>query len=200
MSSCQLWSPHKVREIAAATSIHTQDWHWSFPWLLGLTQTLELVLSTKTTREMYNHIHLENSGREGAKPNTSKWGGHPEQGINSQGWGGFAKENQLTASPKELKQSRQRVSVIQHPDYSSAFQDQSDTTECSTETFKRRLDMVLQEIPDEPPIPHGPTYRVAGSNSIIEHWLDPIPLRLSESGKGGSPDWMLSAYIKTTTR
>ena len=41
-----------------------------------------------------------------------------------------------------------------------------DTTFCTTDTFKKRLDKYLQGIPDEPPILHTATPRGAVSNSL----------------------------------
>ncbi|KAK3857914.1 hypothetical protein Pcinc_035863 [Petrolisthes cinctipes] len=43
-----------------------------------------------------------------------------------------------------------------------------DLTGCKTEAFKRRLDQYLEQIPDEPPIPHGPTSSTARLRASVE--------------------------------
>ena len=62
-----------------------------------------------------------------------------------------------------------------------------DLTGITTEAFKRRLDKFLENIPDEPPVPHGPTSRGAASNSIIDQ-LQYVRFG-QRCGSDGPPGW-----------
>ena len=124
--------------------------------------------SLQRRRERYAVIYVWKV-LEGTVPNPSD---DEEGGISGQHHPRFGR----TCIRRSLKGCSQRLKTIQAESFTCAGprlfkclpREIRDLTGISTDAFKRRLDKFLDNIPDEPSIPHGPTSRGALSNSIID--------------------------------
>ncbi|XP_076044735.1 uncharacterized protein LOC143027344 [Oratosquilla oratoria] len=184
--ACQLWSPHRINEIQELEQVQRvfvrridrdSNNYWE------RLKNLQLY-SLQRRRERYIIIYAWKI-LEGTVPNPSpgdfRAQHHPRFGR--------------TCARKAVSSCSQRIKTIQAESFFGAGprlfnclpRDIRDLKGVSTEAFKRRLDKFLTSLPDEPPIPHGPTSRGAASNSIIDQ-LQYLKCE-QRCGSGGSPDW-----------
>ena len=187
--ACQLCCPYRIKDIQKLEQVQrvftrkiTNESlrYWDRFKMLGM-------YSLQRRRECYCIIYTWKI-MEGMVPCPSP---REEDAVKSQTHPRFGR----TCSRKALTSVSQRLKTVEAELFNNfgprlfncLLRKFRDTTRCSTEALKRRLDKFLKDVPDELPIPHSPSPRGAASNCIVDQLLYMKAEKIC--GGGGLASW-----------
>ena len=188
--SCQLWCPHKVRDIEELEQVQRiftrklinkpEVKYWERLKELGL-------YSLQRRRERYCIIYTWKILENMVPCPSSKGLPAVETHLNPR-LGRLCTRRAITATSHRLKTLEAESFINFGPKLFNCLRRHvRDIAKCNTDAFKRQLDNFLKELPDEPSVPHSPQTRSAVSNSIIDQ-LRYIKA-MGKRGSGGLPSW-----------
>jgi len=197
---CQLWNPHKKGDIQALENVQR-----SFIRKISGLQHLnyweklhELRLySLQRRRERYMIIYTWKI-LEGSAPNMDQNDFRGIQATVHVRRGRSCRVPTVSSTAPAQIQNQRQASLAIHGSrlFNCLPLEIRMLTNCSTESFKRRLDSFLMTVPDEPQLPGYTAFRRAESNSLLDMVLHTSPQNTVEtmedrrtSSNGGGHPW-----------